>query len=36
MSKYVAIEFCGTGDPFFGGSARDLPLGWDGAFLDRQ
>lgn len=29
------VEFCGTGDPFFGGSADDRPLGTNGTILDR-
>lgn len=30
---YEVIEFHGTGDPFFGGSADDRPLGVSGRFL---
>lgn len=29
------IEFFGQGDPFFGGSADDRPLGKNGCILDR-
>ncbi|MEW5888010.1 MAG: hypothetical protein AB1768_03015 [Pseudomonadota bacterium] len=29
------IEFSGTGDPAFGGSADDRPLGIDGLILER-
>lgn len=30
---YIAMEFHGTGDPYFGGSAEDRPLGINGAFI---
>jgi hypothetical protein len=30
---YEVIEFHGTGDPWFGGSADDRPLGASGQFL---
>jgi hypothetical protein len=33
--KMIVIEFCGDGDPFFGGSADDRPLGVDGLILER-
>lgn len=29
------VEYSGTGDPFFGGSADDRPLGLDGRILPR-
>lgn len=31
--KFEVIEFLGTGDPYFGGSADDRPLGKSGTFL---
>jgi hypothetical protein len=33
MAKWIALEFHGTGDPFFGGSADDRVLGDGGKFL---
>lgn len=33
--KMGVVEFCGTGDPFFGGNADDRPLGVDGLILER-
>lgn len=30
---YTVCEFYGTGDPFFGGTASDRPLGVSGEFL---
>lgn len=30
---YTVIEFHGKGDPYFGGSADDRPLGKNGKFL---
>lgn len=30
---WIAVEFHGKGDPFFGGSADDRPLGKAGEFL---
>lgn len=30
---WIAVEFWGKGDPFFGGSADDRPLGKLGVFL---
>lgn len=30
---FVVLEFFGNGDPFFGGSADDRPLGKSGSFL---
>lgn len=32
--RWICIEFWGNGDPFFGGSGRDLALGTKGAFLE--
>jgi hypothetical protein len=32
---YEAMEFCGKGDPMFGGNADDRPLGLDGQFMRR-
>lgn len=32
MTKFVALEFYGDGDPMFGGSADDRPLKADGTF----
>jgi hypothetical protein len=31
----IVIEFCGSGDPFFGGAVEDRPLGLDGKILHR-
>ena len=31
----TVIEYCGDGDPFFGGTADDLPLGKDGLIVSR-
>lgn len=33
MHQYIVMEFHGTGDPFFGGSADDRVLGKHGVFL---
>ena len=30
---FVAVELFGSGDPFFGGSADDRPIGKSGEFL---
>lgn len=30
----MVVEFYGNGDPFFGGNAEDLALGWDNAILN--
>jgi hypothetical protein len=30
------VEYAGKGDPFFGGSADDRPLGCDGLILQRR
>ena len=30
----IIIEYAGTGDPYFGGSAEDLPLGKNGDITD--
>jgi hypothetical protein len=35
MKQWICLEFHGTGDPYFGGSADDRPLGADGKFLVR-
>lgn len=32
----IVIEYCGHGDPAFGGSADDRALGPDGRVLERQ
>lgn len=32
MAAYIAVEFHGTGDPFFGGSADDRTLCISGQF----
>ncbi len=31
----IIIEYAGTGDPYFGGSAEDLPLGKNGDILSK-
>ena len=31
--RWICMEFHGTGDPYFGGSADDRVLGRNGAFL---
>lgn len=33
MERFEVIEFWGKGDPFFGGTADDRPLGKTGSFL---
>ncbi|MBR8043389.1 hypothetical protein KDW40_02260 [Burkholderia cenocepacia] len=35
-SSMTVVEFAGTGDPAFGGSADDRPLGVDGQIKDRR
>ncbi len=33
MSQWIVLEFHGKGDPMFGGTANDRPLGRYGSFL---